>query len=232
MAFKKKPTEILHMACEHYENPKGIRILKSCCSCDKCFTTISRGKNGETVHRSCSVYRFAADASNCCSKWTPTENAKRAGSADGQMSKYSSRYEALKAWVESQLRLVEKMKKGRDAIDDVTDQDVRIIMDRIEEVKELMESIPEEERRLTTEESPDGARDSRVEKDGEDALMTAAMEFCKSCQPKRKGGRLVRKKWPCGKKVQQSSLPKDRRKDKNVPATIRLDYHEITIWEP
>ena len=234
MAFRNKPTDIIQLACEHYENPKGIRILKSCRSCKKCVTTISRGKNGETEHRSCSVYRFATDASQCCPLWAPTENAIRAGRAEGQMSKYASRYEALTEWVESQLRIVEKIKKGRDDLDEATAQEVRSIMEKVDEVMEIMESIPEEERKLTTQEITGDIRASSVEEDenGEDALMDAAREFCKSCKTKRKGGRLVKTKWPGGKCVKKSSLPKERRKDKDVPATIQLNYHEITTWVP
>lgn len=234
MAFKKKPTETLRMACEYYENPNGIKILKSCRSCVNCSIKRVWNKSIESFNPVCSVYHFGADASSCCAKWYPCDNVKRAGCSDGQISKYSSRYEALTAWVENQLRIVEKMKKGRDTIDEVTAQDVRSIMEKIDEVREVMESIPEEERKFTNKETQVAVRKSNVVEDEnmEDALMAAAREFCKSCQPKRKGGRLVRKKWPGGKRVEQISLPKERRKDKDAPATIRLDYHEITIWEP
>lgn len=236
---KMKPghSAIRETVTEEYITKRGIHVAQCCKSCAHCKAVCTPNSGTLPVPHVCETLRVYVDGGWTCDQWEACENVKRAGTHEGKVSQYASRFELLKKLVETQQEKIEMLKvwidehqsPGYRSLCDGKRAQIRELEQGIREVEFEMSAIATNERKLTP-------TTSEVEyysvqdfvKDIEVALMKAARRFTHDVKFRRNDGKLV--KVPRHRKEDYTPVELDplRRFDLKKAATIVCTKHTVT----
>lgn len=239
---KMKPghSAIRETVTEEYITKRGIHVAQCCKSCTHCKSVCTPNSGNLPAPHVCETLRVYVDGGWTCDHWDACENVKLAGTSEGKVSQYASRFELLKKLVETQQKQIEMLKvwidehqsPGYKSLCDGKRAQIRELLQNIEEIKAEMADIPMNERKLTP-------TTSEVEyysvqdfvKDIEVALTKAARRFTHDVKFRLNDGTLVEE--PRHKKDDDKPIELDplRRFDLDQPATITLCKHTIAYWK-